>query len=351
MDDEIEFLWFLILPSYLFQSLYFGGNLDTLSGSLLSSLSTSRTPHHNLGITSNSSGYGTSINTTAGGRDPTPDQTSFNPRGLPKNEAADIGVRFRNNKTVTDRETADLAALVSRSMVVRKSMSHAVSDFEVGETQGDANEPVVNPLISKCFAANADGSLYEVTEKLLLRDVLYVFQGIEGRIIRYDSTTDSYKINKDIGISLPIRDLVAKLAELGWLFRRVQKFLSARAGDKALGLVGQSFCAAIQKELTEYYRLVAVLEGQENQHESAPGTGLTLRRLMIWTYDPLLRMKALATLVDVCKGRDHNKFAVTALLSQVVQLFLFLNFFLVSVDDESRKVECVLHTHTKTQYV
>ena len=97
---------------------------------------------------------------------------------------------------------------------------------------------------------------------------------------------------------------MAKLAELGWLFRRVQNFLRARAGDKALGLVGQSFCAAVQKELTEYYRLVAVLEGQENQHEStvAPGSGLTLRRLMIWTYDPLLRMKALATLVDVCKG-------------------------------------------------
>ena len=200
---------------------------------------------------------------------------------------------------VSDRETADLAALVSRSMAVRKNVSHTGSEFEPVE-----NERVVNPLISKCFAANADGTLYEVTEKLLLRDVLYVFQGIEGRIIQYDTTTDSYKINKDIGISVPIRDLVAKLAELGWLFRRVQNFLRARAGDKALGLVGQSFCAAVQKELTEYYRLVAVLEGQENQREStvAPGSGLTLRRLMIWTYDPLLRMKALATLVDVCKG-------------------------------------------------
>lgn len=268
--------------------------MDTLSGSVLSSSAPPRSAH-SLGISSNSSGYGTSINTTTG--DPTPSQTSFNAR-----------TSSRNNKSATsgDRETADLAALVSRSMVVRKGTSQSMASEVEGRGAYNNNEEeavVVNPLISKCFAANADGSLYEVTEKVLLRDILYVFQGIEGRVIHYDTTTDSYKINKDIGISLPIRDLIAKLAELGWLFRRVQKFLTARAGDKALGLVGQSFCAAIQKELTEYYRLVAVLEGQENQeHAAISGCGLTLRRLMIWTYDPLLRMKALATLVDVCKG-------------------------------------------------
>ena len=190
---------------------------------------------------------------------------------------------------------------MSRSLIPRQGINQI---RDSSQTQLGRREEV-NPLLSKCFAANADGTLYEVTERLLLRDVLYVFQGIEGKIIQYDSTSDSYKINKDIGVPLPVRDLIGKLAELGWLFRRVQKFLSARTGDKALGLVGQSFCAAIQKELTEYYRLVAVLEGQENQEDagiSNNGAGLSLRRLMIWTYDPLLRMKALATLVDVCKG-------------------------------------------------
>eukprot|EP00111_Clytia_hemisphaerica_P012572 TCONS_00036953-protein len=279
------------------QTQYFGGTLDTLNN-------TTRLNISSRNNTTSSSGYGGSINTTS---DPTPDQTSFAPRSGLKNEAADIGIRFRANKTATskDRDTADLAALVSRSMVVRQSMSHTLEMESSYRDQKVKQEEVVNPLLSKCFAANADGTLYEVTEKLLLRDVLYVFQGIEGRIIRFDATTESYKINKDIGISLPIRDLVGKLAELGWLFRRVQKFLSARTGDKALGLVGQSFCAAIQKELTEYYRLVAVLEGQDNQEDGnmASGSGLTLRRLMIWTYDPLLRMKALATLVDVCKGK------------------------------------------------
>ena len=96
------------------------------------------------------------------------------------------------------------------------------------------------------------------------------------------------------------------MGELGWLFRRVCKYLDARQGDKNLGLVGQSFCAAIQKELTEYYRLVAVLEAQTNHKSSLnvqSGTGLTFHRLVVWTFDPLLRMKALSTLVDICKGK------------------------------------------------
>lgn len=59
----------------------------------------------------------------------------------------------------------------------------------------------------------------------------------------------------------------------------------------------QSFCSALSQELTEYYRLIAVLEAQQSQAESS----LTLRRLAVWTHDPLERMKMLGILVDGCK--------------------------------------------------
>ncbi|XP_015776279.1 PREDICTED: gamma-tubulin complex component 3 homolog [Acropora digitifera] len=85
-------------------------------------------------------------------------------------------------------------------------------------------------------------------------------------------------------------------------------FFPSSLGDKAMGLVGQSFCAALQQELTEYYRLLAVLEGQQQLGdagfvgEGASGS-LTLRRLMVWTFDPLTRLQTLAALVDACKGK------------------------------------------------
>ena len=83
-----------------------------------------------------------------------------------------------------------------------------------------------------------------------------------------------------------------------------------------MGLVGQSFCAALQQELTEYYRLLAVLEGQHQVGdagfvgEGASGS-LTLRRLMVWTYDPMMRLRTLAALVDACKGTCiHGNYSI-----------------------------------------
>ena len=64
----------------------------------------------------------------------------------------------------------------------------------------------------------------------------------------------------------------------------------------------QSFCTALQEELTEYYRLIAVLEGQLHQQKRrGETTGLTLRRLLVWTHDPRERLQMLAILVDGCK--------------------------------------------------
>lgn len=148
---------------------------------------------------------------------------------------------------------------------------------------------------------------YEVSEAALLREIIYIFQGIEGKVIKLDQSNDAYRIDSKLGVPRAVRDLVNKLAELGWLFRKIRKYLDAHAGDKAMGLVGQSFCAALQQELTEYYRLLAVLEGQHQVGdagfvgEGASGS-LTLRRLMVWTYDPLMRLRTLAALVDACKG-------------------------------------------------
>lgn len=162
---------------------------------------------------------------------------------------------------------------------------------------------------------------YEVSEATLLREIIYIFQGIEGKVIKLDQSNDAYRIDSKLGVPRAVRDLVNKLAELGWLFRKIRKYLDAHAGDKALGLVGQSFCAALQQELTEYYRLLAVLEGQHQVGdagfvgEGASGS-LTLRRLMVWTYDPLMRLRTLAALVDACKGKlgsslsDGNEFSL-----------------------------------------
>ncbi|PNJ78170.1 TUBGCP3 isoform 4 [Pongo abelii] len=116
------------------------------------------------------------------------------------------------------------------------------------------------------------GGTMEITEAALVRDILYVFQGIDGKNIKMNNTENCYKVE------------------------------------------GKSFCAALHQELREYYRLLSVLHSQL-QLEDDQGvnlgleSSLTLRRLLVWTYDPKIRLKTLAALVDHCQGRKGGELA------------------------------------------
>ncbi|KAK5847591.1 hypothetical protein PBY51_016708 [Eleginops maclovinus] len=154
----------------------------------------------------------------------------------------------------------------------------------------------------------------EVSEAALVRDILYVFQGIDGKFIKMSAQDNCYKIDGKVVLCKSLRDTSSRLAELGWLHNKVRKYTDARSLDRAFGLVGQSFCAALHQELKEYYRLLSVLHSQL-QVEDEQGvmvcteSSLTLRRLLVWMYDPKVRLKTLAALVDFCQGRKGGELA------------------------------------------
>ncbi|GCB66303.1 hypothetical protein scyTo_0004942 [Scyliorhinus torazame] len=158
------------------------------------------------------------------------------------------------------------------------------------------------------------GSSAEVTEATLVRDILYVLQGIDGKCIKMCNSENCYKIDSKLGISKSLRDTASRLAELGWLHNKIRKYTDQRCLDRAFGLVGQSFCASLHQELKEYYRLLSVLHSQiQVEDDQGVNVGLesslTLRRLLIWTYDPKMRLKTLAALVDHCQGRKGGELA------------------------------------------
>ncbi|XP_028622137.1 gamma-tubulin complex component 3 isoform X2 [Grammomys surdaster] len=158
------------------------------------------------------------------------------------------------------------------------------------------------------------GGTLEVTEAALVRDILYVFQGIDGKNIKMSSTENCYKVDAKANLNKSLRDTAVRLAELGWLHNKIRKYADQRSLDRSFGLVGQSFCAALHQELKEYYRLLSVLHSQL-QLEDDQGvnlgleSSLTLRRLLVWTYDPKIRLKTLAALVDHCQGRKGGELA------------------------------------------
>jgi gamma-tubulin complex component 3 len=99
----------------------------------------------------------------------------------------------------------------------------------------------------------------------------------------------------------------------------VSSFVQAREGQPTVGTIEQSLCHHLQTQLTEYYRLVAVLEShmavgaqsnasdwlnasatEVNVREQV--TGLTLRRLEVWIDEWRLRMRMMSVCVEGAKG-------------------------------------------------
>ncbi|XP_062521244.1 gamma-tubulin complex component 3 homolog isoform X2 [Corticium candelabrum] len=208
-------------------------------------------------------------------------------------------------KTVIERSTSQLMHTLEQTMIpLQSTPMFAAGQSKQADMSSESNSgekvllrraPVFKPY------SEAENTSFEVTEADLVRDIVYVLQGIDGKYVKFDAASDMYKVDSKVGVPQTVRDLVGKLAELGWLYRRVNSFVAKQSNNRTIGLVGQSFCAALAHELSQYYQLISVLQSQ--QGISGDGYNrLTLRRLVVWTYDPVRRLKVLATLVDASKG-------------------------------------------------
>ncbi|KAK8721079.1 hypothetical protein OTU49_012942 [Cherax quadricarinatus] len=157
-------------------------------------------------------------------------------------------------------------------------------------------------------------NVMEVAEKVLIREVLFIFQGIEGSIIKFDASKDTYRIDNKVRLSASQKELILKLSDVGWLYNKVQSFCEwggsvagseRTAGRSTAGLVNQSLVLALREELTEYCRLIALLEAQIQEGGDTPlceaSSGLTLRRLVMWTLEPRARLLALVYLTHAAR--------------------------------------------------
>ncbi|KAI0638044.1 gamma-tubulin complex DGRIP91/SPC98 component [Trametes polyzona] len=169
-----------------------------------------------------------------------------------------------------------------------------------------------------------------IPEQLILRDTLYLLQGISGKYVQFSVTKDAEQ-NKELVftedpryfVPPPMRALIHRLAEVGHLYQRVDAFVREREGKVGVGMIEQSLCHHLQTQLTEYYRLIAVLESQMSivSHEDEDGaeegrtreeTGLTLKRLDVWIEDWRLRMRMMSVCVE--GARDAHGGALVNLI-------------------------------------
>lgn len=97
------------------------------------------------------------------------------------------------------------------------------------------------------------------------------------------------------------------------MYRKVTDFIQSRPAGTSkggmteqVGVAGryhpnaQSLCHFLHHELSEYHRLLAVLESQLSQE--ANDGALTLLRLGLWTEDMKLKLRMMTRIVDDAKG-------------------------------------------------
>jgi gamma-tubulin complex component 3 len=135
------------------------------------------------------------------------------------------------------------------------------------------------------------------------------------QVIKFvDKPSGTCEIDIKASLSTPTRGLVLRISEAGWLFRRVSQFSKSRSSLAAGGLMLQGFISGIQDELSEYYRLVAILQAQIGTDSST--SDLTLRKLVVWTQEPLQRLRLMALLCHAAQGKKGGEL-VSALAAHV----------------------------------
>ena len=87
-----------------------------------------------------------------------------------------------------------------------------------------------------------------VKESDIVRDLLYVFQGIEGKLIQFSFAEDAFILQHSLMVSPSTRKIVNELCELGWLFKKVNDWVTRNGGDSSnssVNQVTQSLCFAV----------------------------------------------------------------------------------------------------------
>uniref|UniRef100_A0A182KBQ7 Gamma-tubulin complex component n=1 Tax=Anopheles christyi TaxID=43041 RepID=A0A182KBQ7_9DIPT len=142
-------------------------------------------------------------------------------------------------------------------------------------------------------------------EDLLIQDVIYACTGIEGKYLRKNIVTGEFKLDHIYGRNLNASDagMLLRLAEVGFFYNQVSRFINPKSDSYLMGNFGQGYITALQKELTNYYGLIANLqENLDRQRQAGDGAErMTLVRTLVWLVEPMERLQWLALISEACR--------------------------------------------------
>ena len=133
----------------------------------------------------------------------------------------------------------------------------------------------------------------EMWEEALVREALFALQGIEGEYFAL-GVIDGQRAFEVRARGVPRRcvSVMHTIAYTGTLYVGVKEKADRLKRERHGELYVQAMCGAVQQELTEYYRLVALLETKLNgstvteEGQRTVGGGLSMLALYSWCRKP-----------------------------------------------------------------
>ena len=107
-------------------------------------------------------------------------------------------------------------------------------------------------------------SQLNITEKDIVTDLLFVLVGINGKYIKYNSAKESFILDENIPWDEKLYDIVYSISEVGWLYYKINNYISWYKESNIRSLYIQSLIFAIQNELDEYYKLISLFKKINN---------------------------------------------------------------------------------------
>ncbi|KAF8165302.1 gamma-tubulin complex, DGRIP91/SPC98 component [Crassisporium funariophilum] len=250
----------------------------------------------------------------------------LSPSGTSASRFSNLVIRLLDQPVLSRKQEAILFLFTLSATTARRAPTIQISTLanpRPSRTQTNLSSPSNQGDRGPCKAEllreyRTQQGVPHMSEYLLLRDTLYLMQGISGKYVRFASSHEDEKrivFGNDVKtlIAPPTQALIHRLAELGYLYSRVEGFVREREGAIGVGMIEQSLCHHLQTQLTEYYRLIAILETQMSSStpcdDSSSGetdrkqeTGLSLRRLDVWVNEWRLRMRMMSVCVEGARG-------------------------------------------------
>ena len=181
------------------------------------------------------------------------------------------------------------------------------------------NINTMNNFKESVLVVNPNKTSLVITEKDIINDLLFVFEGINGKYIAYDSSEDAYILNKIIPWSEEICNIVNSLSEIGWLYKKIKMYLDYYKESNIQSQFIKSFVNALQNELNNYFKLISFFRKlnteqnmNNNMNNDKRSQNLNLKNIVLWTLVPKETLKWLAA---CCESLHSLK--GTSVLSQI----------------------------------